>query len=145
MSNFQKDLKRGKVGEDTFHKLLPHLEKLGRTADFICPYTDATYEIKTDFTSTDNFFIERWSDVEKKKEGGPWRSKKEGTLYFIYLFPKLGIGYTFKSTALVKAVEKMTGLRKVNVQNRAWVTQGLLVPKKALAKLGKQFTFKVAA
>jgi hypothetical protein len=140
--NFQTDLKRGQAGEHILHTLLPHLEKMGRTADFRCNVTGCTFEVKADYTATDNFFMERWSDVEKKKPGGPWRSKEENVQFYVYLFPKEGIGYTFSTKKLVSVLEKMQGLRMVSIANRAWITKGLLVPKEKVINLAHKFTFE---
>ena len=145
MSNFQNDLKRGAIGETIFHQMMPHLEKLGRTADFRCPYTGNTFEIKCDFTTHENFFFETMSDVEKGKIGGPWRSLSEKTTFFVYLFAKTGQGYIISTRQLVNAIEKLQKnekLRVVDVRNRAWITRGVLVPKVKL-NVGKTFTFEV--
>lgn len=147
-ANFAKDLARGAVGEQIFHNLMPHLQKLGRTADFVCPYTGQTFEVKVDYTSHPNFFFESMSDVAKGKIGGPWRSAQEKTTWFVYLFAKTGQGYITSTRQLVREIEKLQKkekLRVVSVQNRSWITRGVLVPKDKLAGVGKTFTFEAIA
>lgn len=145
MANFAKDLKRGAVGEKIFHAIMPHLEALGRTADFVCPYTRQTFEIKVDYTAHPNFFFETMSDVEKGKLGGPWRSKAEKTTWFVYLFAATGTGYIISTRQLVKEIEKLQKtekLRVVDVKNKSWITRGVLVPKEKIT-IGVQFKFEV--
>lgn len=132
-ANFNADLARGQKGEAAFHTLYPHLTRLsGRKADFIDESTGETYEIKTDHYDSTNFFMERWSDVDKAKPGGPWQSAQKKITYYVYLFIKQGELYIFSVPDLVAQLEKIKNPNARLIQNRSWVTMGYLVPKKEL-------------
>lgn len=133
MADFQKDLSRGQRGEALFHKFYPELTRLdGRGADFICPSTGNTYEVKTDFYTSPNFFIERWSDTERQKKGGPWQSAEKGVSHYAFLFPNLGLLYIFLTSDLIGQIESVKEKRTVRVQNRTWITEGLVVNRELL-------------
>lgn len=135
--NFKTDLARGHLGEALFHKLRPELTRLdGRKADFVGP-DGKTYEVKTDSYDTSNFFIERWSDVEKQKAGGPWQSAEKNIDYFVYLFPKKGVGYMFAVPELLEQLNKIQNPNQRYVSNRAWITVGWLVPISSLTANGE--------
>lgn len=132
MADFKKDLERGAAGEAAFHKLKPHLTRLdGRGADFVDP-DGKTYEIKTDSYVSKNFFVERWSDIDRKKAGGPWQSAEKKIDYFCYSFPKMGITYIFTVAALLSQLEKIEKPNVRRVLNRGWITLGWLVPIESL-------------
>lgn len=134
ISNFKTDLSRGHAGEALFGTWYPELERLdGRQADFRCPKTGDTYEIKTDSYTTQNFFMERWSDKERGKAGGAWQSAEKGVKYYVYLYPKLGLMYIFTVQELLQQLEPLLpSLRPVNVRNSSWNTVGYLVNRSLL-------------
>lgn len=147
-ANFRTDLARGQVGEALFHKQFPHLTRLsGREADFIDENTGATYEIKTDSRSlaaTPNFFMERWSDLEKQKPGGPWQALGKGITYFVYMFPVSNAIYIFDTATLVTALELLESPNKRNIANRTWTTQGWLVPRSEIIEIAKGLHYVIA-
>lgn len=133
MADFKKDLARGHAGEVAFHKLKPHLTRLdGRGADFI-DADGKTYEIKTDSYTSGNFFMERWSDFERQKAGGPWQSKEKNIDFYCYSFPKLATTYIFTVTDLLSQLEKIQKPNARSVQNKSWLTIGWLVPIQSLS------------
>ena len=141
--NFKTDLARGHLGEELFYKLRPELTRLdGRQADFV-DANGATYEVKTDSYDTSNFFMERWSNVEKQKAGGPWQSAEKNIDYFIYLFPKKGVGYMFAVPELLEELNKIETPDQRYVSNRGWMTVGWLVPIKSLTSY-KEFSLATA-
>jgi hypothetical protein len=128
VADFKKDLARGHAGELAFHKLKPELTRLdGRGADFV-DADGKTYEIKTDSYESPNFFIERWSDVDKQKAGGPWQSAEKKIDFFCYSFPKMGITYIFSVTSLLEQLSKIKKPNIRRVLNKTWITVGWLVP-----------------
>lgn len=132
-ANFSADLLRGQKGESAFHSLYPHLTRLsGRDADFIDETTGETYEIKSDYYDSPNFFMERWSDVDKAKPGGPWQSAQKSITYYVYLFLKQGELYIFSVLDLIKQLEDIKNPNARLIQNRSWTTMGYIVPKKEL-------------
>lgn len=132
-ANFKDDLGRGQKGETAFHSLYPHLTRLsGRGADFIDESTGETYEIKTDYYDSPNFFMERWSDVDKGKPGGPWQSEEKKITYYVYLFIQQGELYIFSVKDLVSRLNEIKNPNARLIQNRTWTTMGYIVPKKEL-------------
>lgn len=132
VADFKTDLARGHAGEEAFHKLKPELTRLdGRGADFV-DADGKTYEIKTDSYTSGNYFIERWSDVDKQKAGGPWQSAEKNIDYYVYSFPKLAVTYIFSVKALLRQLEKIEKPNVRRVLNRGWITVGWLVPIESL-------------
>lgn len=135
---FQKQLKLGQLGEGIFARLNPSLTKLsGRDADFGGP--EGTLELKTDFytmSSTPNFFMERWYDVDKRKDGGPWTSYRKGVDKFVYFYVRDGYGYWFDTATLIATLENMiTGMKPMRVVNKGWISEGYLIPRRNLARI----------
>lgn len=132
--NFQKDLKRGMVGERAFLELFSeYLEPIEeRKADFRLKGTDELLELKTDgrpMGATGNMFMERWSDVFGHKPGGPWQSKKNRVEHFVYFYPKDGISFWFKVKELCKWLEKnFDNSKLICVNNYRWWSAGYKVP-----------------
>lgn len=129
---FKTDLARGHAGEMAFHKLRPQLTRLdGRGADFV-DQDGKTYEVKTDSYTSGNFFMERWSDFERQKPGGPWQSAQKNIDFYVYSFPKLGTTYIFTVIDLLNQLEKIEKPNQRAVQNKSWLTIGWLVPTMSL-------------
>lgn len=140
MFKFKDSLKNGTNGEDIFAtKYKKKLERLdGRKADFKDIDTNELIELKTDFypLSTGNFFIERYSDKDKKTAGGPWQSDSNGVNRYIYFYVKENVCFDFEVKALVKAMEKIIpSLTPTYIRNIRWVTQGYKVPRKMLENI----------
>lgn len=137
-SNFKSDLSTGHQGELLLLKLWPELVHLdGRKADFITPDFQ-TLELKSEKRSmaeTENFFIEHWSDYDKKKMGGPWQALGRGASLFAIMFLPDETCFVFNTHELVSVLEAMSGLKPVKIFNRGWITVGYKVPRKALEHL----------
>lgn len=139
MHKFKNSLKVGKDGETLLHKLWPALERIdGRAGDFRLPNGEKL-EVKSDtynHDTTENFFMERWSDFDKKKPGGPWQALAHGCQNFFYWFPKNRIGYLFNTQELVDILELIEHtLKPVMIENVRWLTIGYKVPRATLSKL----------
>ena len=98
------------------------------------------YEIKTDtynMDKTQNFFMERWSVLDKKKPGGPWQALHHGADIFIYYFPANRTYFECKQLkTLVKRLNSLTkksGL--VYIPNSGWTTAGYKVRRDDVADL----------
>lgn len=143
MYNFKKDLKRGDAGEAEFGKIFPvslikNTNKYG--VDFIIPSLEKTLELKTEYYVSDNFFFERYGDIDKKTPGGPWRALIEHADYYCHYFPKMNSYYVFDTQELVfeldRLVEGRNLLKHVNQGNNgAYVSGGYLIPKTWVSKL----------
>jgi hypothetical protein len=139
--SFNSSLNAGKVGE-TLYFLANNgkLEQLnGRAADFRDFVTGDLYEVKTDFYNFDktpNFFIEKWSDAEKKKTGGPYRAQENGCKFFVYIFASHLKVFTFETDKLVERLNEIESTLGVSeVPNTGWLTKGFRVNRELLKDL----------
>ncbi len=146
--DFKSSLAKGAKGEELFSQLT-NLTKLdGRRHDFVDKNTGDTYELKTDSYDADktaNFFIERYSDVERGKEGGPWQTLNNGSTYWVYLFPANNCYYKFKTTELVTELNRLLSVntfRSVTIPNKGWDTVGFLIPRKLLEGIAEKVEYK---
>ena len=134
---FSKSLSKGNVGEQELLRLFSGLTKAnGRTGDLWLG--DKKVELKTDYYSTAtsaNFFLERWSDIEKQKVGGPWQAAQHECTYFVYYFIDSKAGWVFDTTQLLKELEQMSSLKPVEIKNVRWTTVGFKVPRSAVKSL----------
>lgn len=139
--NFQTDLKAGQAGEKALLKLWPELTLLsGKGADATLPDGELV-EIKADrydHAKTENFFIEFLGDVDRNKEGGPWKAEKDGCKYFVYYFSNPGIAYVFENDDLLQQVSDYIlthNPKLVEIQNKRWLTVGYKIPRVSLVPL----------
>jgi len=152
MANFKEDLKRGEAAERRFQQL--HKLQLTKPShlkwDFDGPDGERL-ELKADFydpTRTPNLFLERWSDVDKKKPGGVWQSLENGANIFCYWFVNGGFWLECRDLpALVKFldvhIESCPPFEVVNPAQQgsengqhyaasSWTTVGYRIPRKIL-------------
>lgn len=133
--NFKASLEKGKQGEIKLMKLWPELQRTdGRSGDYILP-SGTKVEIKSDFydhDATKNFFIETWSDVDKKKPGGPTQALLHGCKYFVYYFITHDIAYIFDTEDLAQQLLATDLGTPCIIQNKTWATVGYKVPRAAL-------------
>lgn len=140
--DFNKQLKIGAKGEEDFVLSYPTVITpfSGHAYDFDCVDTGAKIELKTDTYDMDktvNFFIERYSDYNKKSPGGPWQSLDKGVSVFCYYFKKNGVWFQFNSLKkLVNRLNKITeGKGLVFIQNRGWTTAGYKIRREDIMDL----------
>lgn len=128
--NFKDQNKKGKTGENLFMKYY-HKELPRHSVIFDYDLTirkDERVELKTDFTESKNFFIERYGNTEKLKEGGPWQIKDKAD-YFVYFFIKSKIFYWFNPVQLCNFLDKnIDKFQQRKVFNPGYFSTGLLVP-----------------
>ena len=129
---FDKQLKIGNKGENSFikfyHKLNPRKSSENKV-DIIINDNDKV-EIKTDTTASKNFFMERYGDIEKKKDGGPWRSKNDDIPIFVYFFINEKIFYWFDSNTLCDYLNKnLKKFQKRSIFNYGYASLGYLIPR----------------
>lgn len=141
--NFQDSLAIGKEGERVFFQKYSRKLKLllrdGFKEDFVAGRDREMVELKTDsydMLSTPNFFMERYSDIDKKKPGGPWQSLAKGIGTFIYYYIKNDVYFLFNTTDLVHRLNDIIGeMKPIRILNRGWITTGYKVPRIALEDL----------
>jgi len=142
MFDFEQQLKVGKKGEDSLLIRFPFLEKTdGRKADFIIkegyPCAGDFLELKTEtrtIEETKNFFIESYSDTERRTVGGPWRARNDGVRFYAHLF-KCGALYIFDTAILLPHLVKAIKIKKIpakKIKNKTWVTTGYAVSRELL-------------
>lgn len=138
IADFKNDLARGQDGDSLFQKRYPQLIKLdGRSADFEMP-DGLLVELKTDFyVSSPNFFMELYSDRDKKTEGGPFQALSKNIAYYVYWFRNAeNEEYWFRTGDLVAYLKaNYSKYQQREVRNSTWITVGLLVPKNELIQL----------
>lgn len=146
--SFKASLNLGQMGELMYYQA--HEGTLtrtdGRKGDFT--HTDGhLIELKTDtypMAKTQNLFIERYSDREKKSPGGVWQAAENGATEFVYFYVSDLTGYSFNTQELMKRVEELAPTLQTRViPNRTWQSEGFLVPRQAVADLGTEFKLKV--
>jgi hypothetical protein len=147
--SFKGQLRTGQIGEVLFH--LAHAGTLtrtdGRKADFLCALTGDGTELKTDsydMEKTPFFFMERFSDAEKRSPGGPWQAASHGAKYFAYFFVTNLTFFRFETEKLVaKLDELLPSLTPVPISNKSWTTVGYKVPRAALEGLYERVALNV--
>ncbi len=140
---FKDSLHSGFLGEKVFAFCLK--DKLRQTSgiqnDFQLKKTNHFVELKSEYYSlekTPNFFIERYSDRDKKTPGGPWQAATKGVRVYIHFFVKNGVYYVFDSQKLINFLESKEFLdnhQLVPIPNKTWITEGYKVNRKLLANL----------
>ena len=108
---FEKSLKTGEIGQNLFLSYFPVYRDIsdGHGTDFI-HQDGSTLELKTETRSlfaTPNFFVERYSDFNKKTPGGPWQALEKKSDRFAWLFLPNKKLFIFKTVELVAALEGM--------------------------------------
>lgn len=104
-------------------------------------------ELKTDTYDADktqNFFMERYSDLYKKTPGGLWRSVQDDVDVWLYWFPKNKVFYEFQDLPkCIKVLDKIVEEQYiVRVLNQGWTTGGYKVPRDLLHKFWKKYEYK---
>lgn len=139
MRNFQSDLNRGLMGQQLFAKFCNGVSMTdGKKGDFLLANGDVV-EVKADFyniNKSPNFFIERYSSLEKGSPGGPWQALAHNTTYFAYLYVQNLKLYIFETGLLVKELESLNPAPKpVSIKNKSWTTVGFKVPRDSLSPI----------
>lgn len=144
MFDFKKQLEFGQQAERDFMECYhtPIIPATTLSYDFKVVECGSKLELKTDdynHDDTPNFFFERYSDLHKKKPGGPWQSRKKRADIFCYYFIRNGIYYQFEDIKLLcKTLDtyiKDNKLSYVAVRNKGWITSGYKIPREDIAHL----------
>ena len=128
--DFKTEMNKGDKGELEFLKYYPKAVKHPtREHDF--DLDGKKIELKSDFYTfedTDNFFIERYSDYDKLKDGSVWQSAHCD--YFVYYFINEGVFFWFDMTKFRKFLDEYIKNKSyVLIRNRAWTALGYKVPR----------------
>lgn len=147
--SFDKQLVVGDRGEELFLERYPTKITIytGREYDFTCSATGKKIELKTDtynMTKTPNFFMERYSDVNRKTVGGPWRAVRDNVDIFCYYFVRHNCWFQFNNLpALTERLDELTAKQGlIYIKNKGWVTGGYTVKRDALEDLYDIYEWK---
>ena len=146
MHTFHTSLKTGQAGELLWSSLIKEFYpeyKLdhndGRKHDFTLrsPFGPFTLELKTDsydMTKTQNVFMEKYSNWDKKSPGGPWQSQSKNIDLYCYWHPTNRIMLTYNVNLLVSRLEELNikDSKLIPIMNRGFITKGAKVPREAL-------------
>ena len=146
MFNFQRQLIVGNKGEELFKNnyhdgKLQKIDSKSPIGDFITE-KGKIIELKTDtypLSRTPHFFIEQYSNLDKKSPGGPWRTFLKGADLFVYLFATDSVYYQFDDLyLLVNTLDEMIKKKKLKphrVVNTTWITTGFKIERESLSSL----------
>jgi len=146
--SFKEQLVVGDRGQELFLQHYPKQLDIhpGRDGDFIERNSGKKIELKTDtynMEKTPNFFIERYSDVDKKSPGSVWQARAHGCEIFCYMFVRHNIWFQFND--LEKLEDRLNSLTEgkglIYIKNRGWVTGGITIPRNALSDLYNIYEF----
>lgn len=142
--DFHEQLRQGHLGEDLFSRAYPNFIRTdGRKHDLICIVTGKTVEVKYETRTTNktgNVFVERWSDWDRKKEGGPWQSNAD---YYCFWFSD-GEHFIFETDEFRKMAEQLIAKFKWKIheiQNDGYVTKGYPIPRKMFEEI-RQYPYE---
>ncbi len=101
------------------------------------------YELKTDTypLSTGNFFIERWSDTEREKPGGPWQALANQVDIWLYLYLYDKVLYQVDDVPAFVAyleAEILPSLKPIRVYNRGYYGTGYKVNRESVRRFVKE-------
>jgi len=139
--DFQDSLKVGTAAEKAFLEALD--EYLApypkRAADFMFKATGELVELKSDsydLAKTENVFMERYSDVLRRKDGGPWQSLGHGVHHYVYFFPRNRTCFWFNTAELVHRLETtQKDNQLIYIPNRGFASAGWKVSRDVLKDL----------
>lgn len=143
--SFKASLSVGQLGEALFFEA--HEGRLirsdGRKGDFVCALTGNKLELKTDsypMAKTENFFIERYSNMETQTPGGPWQAQANSCPQFAYMYVSDLTCFQFDTNRLIEEIERLApDLDTREIPNKGWKSFGYLVPRELLKAIYYQF------
>lgn len=134
--DFNKQLRVGGAGEKLFLDYYKKEFNLVKTDGIKYDFESGaghSIELKTDtypMNKTPNFFMERLGNVDKGKNGGPWRAYDDNVNYFVYLYIADRTAFWFETNRLIKLLnDKEQTFKSRNIRNRSWTTMGYMVPR----------------
>lgn len=129
MSNFVRDLARGKEGELFLLEQFPSLVRTdGRKFDFTTS-AGVPLEVKFDFLKYPNIFLEIISNSNKESPGAIWQSLLNGVEYFVYVFKHDSSVRIYRVSELCWYLFKTHGKYSIKkVRNKTYYTHGYAIP-----------------
>lgn len=143
--SFKSSARKGKAGENQFLDAFIDLVSLPqgiKGPDFKLANEEILVELKTDYYSmeTGNFFMEVYSDMDKKTPGGPKQALKKGSNVFCYYYIQSGELFIF--TDLKELCKRITKVKKkgreCKIRNKNYTTLGYAINREEFKDLYKQ-------
>lgn len=138
---FRKQFNLGNKGEDFFIECYKNINARkgdGKIIDLIINENESV-ELKYDsysMSNTENFFIERYGNYEKLKDGSVWKSSLDKIQYFVYCFAPDKTFFWFKVEELKKYMEEnMYQFEQRTVKNPGYCSLGFLVNREKVRHL----------
>lgn len=144
MYYFNSQKKIGDAGEKKFKKHYKGLNPVstdGRDNDLkvVLDGKEKTVELKTDswdMEETPNVFLERFGNLDKKTDGGPFSALNNEVDFFVYFFISNSTFLWYKPEDLCNYIKKNESkLEWRQIQNKNYVSWGALVPRADLEHL----------
>lgn len=138
---FSNSLKEGQKGEDLFYEINHDIlnREDGFKYDFSFKSSGKKIELKSDYydsTRTENFFLERYSDFDKKIDGGAWQSLKNNVDYYCYFYIKNKELYVFDVKKLVEFLERICSEKDlIFIPNKNYRTAGYKINRDYLSSI----------
>ena len=130
MFSFIHSRRNGRKGEADFLTYYPAAQKSPDLAyDFILD--GQKIELKTEFRTleqTPNFFMERYGNLEKLSDGGPWRAVIDRVDHFIYYFIHDKTFFWFRPEPLRTFLDEfIKGEKPKYIDNKTYKTVGYTI------------------
>lgn len=136
MVNWKKDLQRGIDGETIILCKFPKLKKSNTLTHDLIHENGSLWEIKTDFTTYSNIFLEIISNDIKNTPGGPIQSLSKKVDYYLYRFDTTDVCYCYKVFDLVWFLFNNKDKYKLkSILNKGYRTKGYAIPIEDLKHL----------
>jgi hypothetical protein len=131
---FNNQLKQGNKGELFFLESYKNSVK-SEIFDYDIISGNKKIELKSESRSlkqTPNFFVERYSNFDTKKDGGPWQANKKAD-FFVYLFYPDKTFFWFKTVQLLDFMNKnLKNLEQKIIRNPNYCGLGYIVPRETV-------------
>jgi len=146
--SFQDQLQVGDRGEQLFMERYPKKLTIhpGYDGDFIEVNSGKKIELKTDtynMEKSSNFFIEKYSNLEKQKPGSIWQAHAHGCDVFCYMFVRHNLWFQFNDLPqLIDRVNHLTSNKGlVYIKNNGFISAGYKVDRDSIADLSTIWEF----
>ena len=135
--DFNEQLEVGDVGESDFKSYYSVLSPV-KSKEYAIDFTiknNKTVELKTDsydMNDTENFFMEKISDINSGKLGGIFRAKQDNIDFFVYYFLKNKKFFWFHVPQVYDRVQEIIDTKKPHlktIKNKRWTTHGYALPR----------------
>lgn len=89
-------------------------------------------ELKSDYytMNTGNFFIERYSNKNKKTDGGPWQALNKNAKKYMYFYVKDEVLFVMDTEKMIEILDKiLPNYTPLDIRNKTHITVGYKIPR----------------